>query len=290
MKRELALSIIFISLFSSNIYAYDMNNMCEELLKKGDNKKAVIASKRVANKYDSSFCAAKAHYRMKNFESAVASFDESIGVADLPVDQLYSFLYKGIAQRDLEDFKASSATFTKGLNTAALGNSKYMQMEQRFLYQLGQNELANENGLEAIDYFSKSLTLAANDDERGDSFEGLSLAYYVSNKLDSAIEYGVKASTTFQRTGKLNEYAEMQVKMANYESIQKNYIRALRILNSLEDFAKKNGGRYFEAKALLEKSLIFTKQGHVDDATQSFKKGQAIAIEIGAQDLLPPKQ
>ena len=74
-----------------------------------------------------------------------------------------------------------------------------MQMERKFLYQLGKNALANKKGDDAIDYFVKSLTVAANDDERGESFEGLSLAYFAAGKVDSAIEYGVKASTTFQR-------------------------------------------------------------------------------------------
>ncbi|MFL3023683.1 MAG: tetratricopeptide repeat protein [Methylophilaceae bacterium] len=289
MNKEFTLSFIFITLFTNNIYAYNANNDCENLLKNGENKKAVVAAKRVKNQYDSYFCSAKANYRMKNYAAAINEFDESTKHADLPVDQLFSYLYMGITQRDNGDINTSTSTFTKGLNTAALGNSKYMQMERRFLYQLGQNALALDKGSDAVDFFSKSLVISANDDERGESFEGLSLAYFVSNKLDSAIEYGVKASTTFQRTGKLNEYAEMQIKLSNYESAQENYIRALRILTSLENFAKKNGGQYFQAKALLEKSLILNKQGHDEEATGAFKQGQAIAIEIGANDLLPPK-
>ena len=43
MKKQFTLSFIFISLFSSNLYAYNMNNSCEDLLKKGDNQNAIIA-------------------------------------------------------------------------------------------------------------------------------------------------------------------------------------------------------------------------------------------------------
>ena len=53
--------------------------------------------------------------------------------ADLPVDQMFSMLYKGISQRDSNEIDISIASFTKGLETAKLGNSKYMQMEQKFL-------------------------------------------------------------------------------------------------------------------------------------------------------------
>ena len=43
MNKEFTLSFIFITLFTNNIYAYNANNDCENLLKNGDNKKAIIA-------------------------------------------------------------------------------------------------------------------------------------------------------------------------------------------------------------------------------------------------------
>ena len=139
MKKEFTLSFIFIALFTNSIYAYNSNNKCETLLKNGDNKKAIIAAKELTNKYDSYFCSAKANYRIKNYAIAINEFDESNKYAELPVDQLYSYLYKGITERDSGDIKTSTSTFTKGLDTAALGNSKYMQMEHRFFYQLGKS-------------------------------------------------------------------------------------------------------------------------------------------------------
>tara|TARA_B100000035_G_scaffold315419_1_gene335982 strand:- start:6496 stop:7368 length:873 start_codon:yes stop_codon:yes gene_type:complete len=286
MNKEFTLSFIFITLFANNIYAYNANNKCEILLKNGDNKKAMIAAKELDNKYDAYFCSAKANYRMKNYAISIDEFEKSNKYADLPVDQLYSYLYKGIAERDSGDIETSTSTLTKGLDTAALGNSKYMQMEHRFLYQLGRNALVAQDGLNAVEYFSKSLATSANDDERGNSFEGLSNAYFILNKLNSAIEFGVKASTTYQRTGKLGNYADMQINLANYESAQKNYTRALRIINSLENFAKKNGGRYYEAKALITKSQILLTQGNKDMSLDSLNKGKAIAMSIGADDLL----
>lgn len=286
MNKESTLSFIFIALFTNNIHAYNANNKCEILLKNGDNKKALIAAKTLDDKYDAYFCSAKANYRMKNYAISIEEFEKSNEYADLPVDQLYSYLYKGITERDSGDIETSTATLSKGLDTAALGNSKYMQMEHRFLYQLGKNALTAKDGLNAVDYFSKSLATSANDDERGNSFEGLSNAYFVLNKLDSAIEFAVKASTTYQRTGKLGQYADMQINIANYESAQENYTRALRIVSSLESFAKKNGGSYYEAKALFTKSQILLKQGNKEKSLDTFNKGKAIAKSIGADDLL----
>jgi hypothetical protein len=70
MNKEFTLSFIFITLFTNNIYAYNANNDCENLLKNGDNKKAIIAAKELTNKYDAYFCSAKANYRIKNYTIA----------------------------------------------------------------------------------------------------------------------------------------------------------------------------------------------------------------------------
>ena len=51
---------------------------------------------------------------------------------------MFSILYKGIVERDLGEISTSTKTFTRGLETAKLGNSKYLEMEHRFLFQLGQ--------------------------------------------------------------------------------------------------------------------------------------------------------
>ena len=52
---------------------------------------------------------------MKNYVAAINEFDESNKYAELPVDQLYSYLYKGITERDAGDIKTSTSTFTKCL-------------------------------------------------------------------------------------------------------------------------------------------------------------------------------
>ena len=113
MNKEFTLSFIFITLFTNNIYAYNANNDCENLLKNGDNKKAIIAAKELTNKYDAYFCSAKANYRIKNYTIAINEFDESNKYAELPVDQLYSYLYKGITERDAGDIKTSTSTLPR---------------------------------------------------------------------------------------------------------------------------------------------------------------------------------
>ena len=286
MKRESTLSFIFILLFSNGVYSYDSNNQCEKLFNSGAYDKAIEEAKKLEHKYDANFCAAKAYYRKGDLAASIAAFDESQKHPDLPVDQLFAYLYKGIAQRDIGQLKASSATFTKGLDTAALGNSKYMQMERKFLYQLGNNAMQEDNGFDAIDFYGKSLAISSNDDERAEGFAGISSAYFKSNKIDQAIEYGVKASTTYQRTGMLSQYADMQLTLASYESINANYPRAIRLLQSIESFARTNGSKYYEAKALLALADVYDASKQLLLATEVRGKGKDLAESIGADDLL----
>ena len=290
MKIESTLSCIFILLFSNSIYGYNKENSCEKLMQNGNNLEAVDAAKKIKNQYDKHFCLGKAYYRSNMHELAIKAFNDSEEGAELPADQMFSILYKGIAERDSGSINISSKTFTRGLETAKLGNSKYLQMERRFLYQLGQNALSTNEYDESIDFFSKSIVISVNNDERAEGFDRLSLAYYGKKKLDKAIEYALKASNMYLKTGDLNNYADKQLNMATYHLENNAPDRSLRLLEKLERFAKDNGSQYYEAKALLEQSLVFKSKGDEQNAIARFNSGFDIAKSIGAKDLLSPKK
>ena len=144
MKIENTLSFIIILLFTNNIYGYNLDNSCEKLIKNGEYLAAIEEAGSIKNQYDKNFCLGKAYYRENIYESAIKSFEKSEEYADLPADQMFSILYKGIAERDSGHLSTSSKTLTRGLETAKLGNSKYIEMEHRFIFQLGESTLAEE--------------------------------------------------------------------------------------------------------------------------------------------------
>ena len=287
MKIENTLSFITILLFSSNILAYNSKNSCEKLMQDGKIADAITAAKKIKNDYDKHFCLGKAYYRSNMHDVAVKAFADSEEYAKLPVDQMFSMLYKGIAERGSGNLNKSTKTLTRGLETAKLGNSKYMQMERRFLYQLGQNNLSTGKYDDSVDYFAKSIVISANDNERAEGYDGLAMAYYANKKADKAIEYGIKASNMYLKTGAYNEYADAQVKLSSYHLGDDKADRALKVLERLEKFAKDNGSQYYEATALIEQSSVLTKQGNDDDAKRRLDNGIAIANKIGATNLLP---
>ena len=199
---------------------------------------------------------------------------------------MFSMLYQGISLRDNGSYQDAIKVFTKGFETAMLGNSKYMQMEQRFLNQSGQTYLILNDYQNALDSFTKAARLSANDDERASNFEGLAKSYAIDNQYDSAIEFSVKASNTYQRIGDLGKYADMEINKAKYYFKAGNTELSLKTLESLESFAKKNGGTYYEAKALIEQGFIYNQLGNTDSGSAKSKQGIALAKQIGANDLI----
>jgi len=285
MKIENTLSFIIILLFTSNIYGYNVDNPCEKLIKNGEYLAAIEKAGDIKNQYDKNFCLGKAYYRENIYESAIRSFEKSEEYADLPADQMFSILYKGIAERDSGHLRISSKTLTRGLETAKLGNSKYIEMEHRFLFQLGESTLAEERYDDSVDYYSKSIVTSFNDNDRADGYKGLSRAYYGKNKLAKSIEYALKASNMFLKIGDLGQYADLRLDLStlHLEDLAPN--RSLKILIKLEQFALENGSQYYEAKALLEQSLVLKIKGDISKANVAFTKGIAIADSIGAKDL-----
>jgi tetratricopeptide (TPR) repeat protein len=286
MKIENTLSFIIILLFSSNIYSYNSDNVCEELIDNGDNVAAIKSVKKITNQYDKNFCLGKAYFSENMYQESIKAFQESEKYANLPVNQMFSILYKGIAERDSGEISTSSKTFTRGLETAKLGNSKYLEMEHRFLYQLGKTTLAEEKFDDSVDYFSKSIVTSFNDDDRADGYKGLSRAYYGKKKLAKSIEYALKSSNMYLKTGDLNEYADLQVILSSYHLEDGSSNRALKILLKLEKFAVDNGSQYYEARSLLEQSLVSKSIGDTSKSKESYSKGISIANAIGAKDLL----
>jgi tetratricopeptide (TPR) repeat protein len=290
MKKELALILIIKLLFLNNLYAYDYKNKCEDYLSKGKPIEAINAAKGLTNKYDSSFCSAKAKYYQNNYAEAIKDLEKSIEYAELQADQMYSMLYKGTVERDNKQIKQSIKTLKHGLEVAKLGNSKYMAMEQKFLFELGLSYTDLKDYMNATEYLSKSLVVAANDDERAVSYSYLAVAHAANKKYSRSVEFGLKAANTYQRAGHRNKYADAIFSLSGYHYLDGNTDKALSLLEGLESFAKDNGSKYYQAKSLFEKAQLFKKLGRQSDADASYNAGERISNQIGAVDLLSSYQ
>ena len=284
MIKQLTLILSFILLYSNNIFAYNVNNECEKQLNKGKFEEALKAASSVKDKYDSNFCKGKANFRLRNNDQAVKDFEVAEKEASIQADQMQAILFKGITQRDSGDFKGSNKTFIYGFQTAELGNSKYLQYEHRFLYQLGINMLRTKEFLDAQDYYTRALVLASNDNERAVCYEGLAQTYFYRNKASKAVEYGLRATLMFQKTGMLGEYADSSIELSRYYYLDKNQTKAIETLKKLEKFCIDNGGEYYLAKTLIAQVELYTKIGDEKAAAESKKNAEIVMQRLGIED------
>ena len=284
MIKQLTLILSFTLLYSNNIFAYNVNNECEKQLNKGKFEEALKAASSVKDKYDSNFCKGKANFRLRNNDQAIKDFEIAEKEASIQADQMQAILFKGITQRDSGDFKGSNKTFIYGFQTAELGNSKYLQYEHRFLYQLGINMLRTKEFLDAQDYYTRALVLASNDNERAVCYEGLAQTYFYRNKASKAVEYGLRATLMFQKTGMLGEYADSSIELSRYYYLDKNQTKAIETLKKLEKFCIDNGGEYYLAKTLIAQVELYTKIGDDKAAAESKKNAEIVMQRLGIED------
>ncbi|MBT3952942.1 MAG: tetratricopeptide repeat protein [Rhodobacterales bacterium] len=284
MIKQLTLILSFTLLYSNNIFAYNVNNECEKQLNKGKFEEALKAASSVKDKYDSNFCKGKANFRLRNNDQAIMDFEIAEKEASIQADQMQAILFKGITQRDSGDFKGSNKTFIYGFQTAELGNSKYLQYEHRFLYQLGINMLRTKEFLDAQDYYTRALVLASNDNERAVCYEGLAQTYFYRNKASKAVEYGLRATLMFQKTGMLGEYADSSIELSRYYYLDKNQTKAIETLKKLEKFCIDNGGEYYLAKTLIAQVELYTKIGDEKAAAESKKNAEIVMQRLGIED------
>jgi tetratricopeptide (TPR) repeat protein len=284
MIKQLTLILSFTLLYSNNIFAYNVNNECEKQLNKGKFEEALKAASSVKDKYDSNFCKGKANFRLRNNDQSIMDFEIAEKEASIQADQMQAILFKGITQRDSGDFKGSNKTFIYGFQTAELGNSKYLQYEHRFLYQLGINMLRTKEFLDAQDYYTRALVLASNDNERAVCYEGLAQTYFYRNKASKAVEYGLRATLMFQKTGMLGEYADSSIELSRYYYLDKNQTKAIDTLKKLEKFCIDNGGEYYLAKTLIAQVELYTKIGDEKAAAESKKNAEIVMERLGIED------
>jgi tetratricopeptide (TPR) repeat protein len=149
---------------------------------------------------------------------------------------------------------------------------------------LGINNLRTKEFLDAQDYYTRALVLASNDNERAVCYEGLAQTYFYRNKASKAVEYGLKASLMFQKTGMLGEYADSSIELSRYYYLDKNEVKAIDTLKKLEKFCIDNGGEYYLAKTLIAQVELYTKIGDDKAAAVSKKNAEIVMQRLGIED------
>ena len=286
MIKQITLIYIINLLFLNNLFAYNLDNECEKLLANGEFNMAVEAAEKLKNQDDfgGSFCMGKALFNSNENLKAVTAFTEAESKAKHPSDQMLAMIFQGLALKDEKQYEKAHKVFNKGLETAKLGNSKFMQFERRFINQIGDiNKLLGKHDM-ALENYTEGLKKSANDDERAESYEKLANNAADRKDYGQAVEFSLKSMLAYKKIGDLGQFAELSLLNAQYQKLDNNYAKAKESIFNLERFCIENGGDYYLVKVyLLMDTLLDPKDKNGIDYRE---KGRALATKLGASDLL----
>ena len=283
MIKQLTLTTFFNLLLLNNVFAYNNENNCEKELSKNDYAKAKQEAEKLIDNdpFSGNFCLAKVFFNENKVSESILLFEKSEKLAQHPANQMLSIIFKGIAYKENNDLKQALSVFTTGYETAKLGNSKFVQFERRFLIQMGDVKERQKDNEKAYEYFAMSLKSSSNDDERAESYDRLAKCAANQGFYDRAREYSLKGSIMYQKSGFLNEFAELTILKGEYEVLDNDYEKGIRTLKDLEELCIEAGGDYYLAKTYLK-----LYQLSKEDKDLYLAKAKEVATRIGANDII----
>lgn len=283
MIKQLTLITFFNLLLLNNVFAYNNENDCEKELSKNDYAKAKQEAEKLIDNdpFSGNFCLAKVLFNENKVSESISLFEKSEKLAQHPANQMLSIMFKGIAYKENSNLKQALSVFTTGYETAKLGNSKFVQFERRFLIQMGDVKERQKDNEKAYEYFAMSLKSSSNDDERAESYDRLAKCAANQGFYDRAREYSLKGSIMYQKSGFLDEFAELTILKGEYEVLDNDYEKGIRTLKDLEELCIEAGGDYYLAKTYLK-----LYQLSKEDKDVYLAKAKEVATRIGANDII----
>ncbi|MES2500749.1 MAG: hypothetical protein V4570_09440 [Pseudomonadota bacterium] len=293
MKIEITLNKLFITLFliSFNLHAAettDKNISCTLALNQADFVTAASIAdemlKSDANDRDGLLCKGRALGAQGNYAEALSALELAAKQSKLPFDQAVAYLLIGNLHKENNQYATAITSYNKSLALSLQeNNQKFAHINYNLI---GKTQVLANDLNAALASFKAGEKLAMNDNERADSYENLAHTYSALNEHDLAIEFQVKAILMQKRSGTLDQQANANFEMGRIYTVAKEYQNAEKAYAKLVQFAKDNGGVYYEAKANMGLALTKFAMGDTATAKILLTDSQKMAKEIGANDLL----
>lgn len=288
MKLQKALTVLTTSLFLNTVYAAsDDASSCNKAYDQLDLATALtFASKALtSNKHDKEalICQGRVFSAQGKLDDALSSFKLADKESKNPFDKTIVALVTGHAYKDAAQYDQAIASYEQSLAQAKIANSKAFE---RVAHQsIGNVHLKAKQYQSALASYLTANTLAANDNERGESYESVALAYHLLAQHDSALEYQIKAFLMHEKAGTLDQYAHSSIELGRYYAAAKNFASAERTLNKIIKFAKDQGGAYYEAYGYCILAQVKSATGDLASTKTLIDQAKQIAKAANDQTL-----
>ena len=288
IKLQIALSSIFIALFFNNVYAMSPEvSACNLAIEKGDTNEALVQAGRLLasnkNDKDGLICEGRALAGKGDFKAALNSFNAANTQAKDVFDKTITTLLIGNTHNALKQYDQAVASYQQTIVNAKAANN---QGFERVAHNAIGDAYSEDNKLDlALPEYTLGSKLAANDNERGESYEKIALLHHNLNQNSLALEYQIKAYLMNETAGNLDQYAHSSIELGRYYIIEKNYTSAENVLNKVIKLAKEQGGAYYEAQGSYVLAKLKVTTGDIPTARALVERAKLIAKDTNDKSL-----
>ncbi|MDR2874834.1 MAG: tetratricopeptide repeat protein [Methylobacillus sp.] len=284
--------LLFLSLFFTSASAF-AESACEQALQEGDAAKAITAAKKdiQASKAPAGdslkdeldmlapwFCLAEAQESLEQHDEALATLQSATDLASLPEARMLAFAFQGQVLLSAGKAAEAVALLRQSLNiatAAAEKSSPTFERGNRTL--LGIALQQNGDHAAALEQFQLGLKLAANDNERAESYGRIADAQSRLGRHEEAIAQQLKAVMMEEKAGSFGDYAAALLELGRICLDGKQYADAEKWLNKLLKQLEGTGDSMIQSRAHAFLSQVKAAQG--DNAAAEEHKRLADEME-----------
>jgi tetratricopeptide (TPR) repeat protein len=280
-------SLFFISFNASAQDFSEKNATCNSALDKGNVANAIVIAdeilKQEPNNHNALLCKGRALGAQGKYDAALSAFELAAKQSKPGFEEIISYLLVGNLHLENKKYTDAIANYEKSLKICeAEKNDKFRLINHNLL---GEAQAQNNDLNAALTSYLAGSKLTKNDNERADSYERLGTTYSALGQHDLAIEHQLKASLMQQKSGTLDQYANASLVLGDIFAKAKDMAGAENTYARLIQFAKDNGGAYYEAKASFELAKLKANNGQADAANALFGEAYSIANKAGEKEL-----
>lgn len=262
--------------------------ICHQSLESGEYTQAIPWAEKAiqagSDLHMAYICLGRAQGEIGQHDAAVTALQNADKQANTATEHIVALTLLGNEYQRGNAYDLAIPVYEKSLAVARQDDNR--QFQRINLNQLGDAQRGAKRPAEALDHYRQGLALAANDNERAESYANIAASQSLLGKHDEAIEYQIKAVMMEERAGDLNHYAYANIELGRICLVAEAYQDGEKWLNKFLAITISAGSAYWEAKTRQMLAMLDRAQGRNDEALAQLEQGMALAKKIGANDLL----
>ncbi|NOT15036.1 MAG: hypothetical protein HOP21_05560 [Methylotenera sp.] len=280
MKLQATVVLTLLALNFNHAFAMSPEAIeCNLAYEKGDFAKAMTLSEKALrqNKQDREalICKGRTLSANQDLNAALATFSAADALSTDALDKTVIALVISQAYKAAGQYETAIAQYQQTITAAQ--KAKHIGLERAAHSAIGDIHMINKQYATALTDYLAANKLDNNDNERAETNEKIAATYHALTQYAQAVEYQIKAVIMQDKSGTLDQFAEASILLGRYYADDKSYANAERALNKIIQFAKDQGGAYFEAKGRYQLAKVKAAIGDMAAAKSQIEQARLIA-------------